>query len=152
VHAVNWSDGYLLQLFTCLKKTLRRQAQSWRSPSFGTIAWSFKGWERIFIVFSGFRRLGANRLGDPDMAEREKVIEGHRQQAIRSKRWSAGGGRVARVTGFRFVCSVFLKKHRQKPWGASSWNLLVLNLANLLNSSFNFNEGFSQRRTEAYKF
>jgi len=117
VHAVNWSDGYLLQLFTCLKKPLRRQAQSWRSPSFGTIAWSFKGWERIFIVFSGFRRLGANRLGYPDMAEREKVIEGHRQQAIRSKRWSAGGGRVARVTGLRFVCSVFLKKHRQKPWG-----------------------------------
>jgi hypothetical protein len=24
----------------------------------------------------------------PDMAEREKVMEGHRQQAIRSKRWS----------------------------------------------------------------
>jgi hypothetical protein len=26
----------------------------------------------------------------PEMAEREKVIEGHRQQAIRSKRWSTG--------------------------------------------------------------
>jgi hypothetical protein len=26
----------------------------------------------------------------PDMAEREKVMEGHRQQAIRSKRWSTG--------------------------------------------------------------
>ena len=25
-----------------------------------------------------------------DMAEREKVMEGHRQQAIRSKRWSTG--------------------------------------------------------------
>jgi hypothetical protein len=108
VHAVNWSDGYLLQLFA-FEKPLRRQAQSWRSPSFGTIAWSFKGWERIFIVFFGFRRLGANRLGYPDMAEREEVIEGHRQQAIRSKRWSAGGGRVARVAGLRFVCSVFLK-------------------------------------------
>jgi hypothetical protein len=24
------------------------------------------------------------------MAEREKVMEGHRQQAIRSKRWSTG--------------------------------------------------------------
>ena len=26
----------------------------------------------------------------PDMAERERVMEGHRQQAIRSKRWSTG--------------------------------------------------------------
>ena len=26
----------------------------------------------------------------PDMSEREKVMEGHRQQAIRSKRWSTG--------------------------------------------------------------
>jgi len=26
----------------------------------------------------------------PDMGERERVIEGHRQQAIRSKRWSTG--------------------------------------------------------------
>ena len=26
----------------------------------------------------------------PDMAEREKVMEGHRQQAIRCKRWSTG--------------------------------------------------------------
>jgi hypothetical protein len=26
----------------------------------------------------------------PDMVEREKVMEGHRQQAIRSKRWSTG--------------------------------------------------------------
>ena len=26
----------------------------------------------------------------PDMAERERVIEGHRQQAIRCKRWSTG--------------------------------------------------------------
>ncbi len=26
----------------------------------------------------------------PDVAEREKVMEGHRQQAIRSKRWSTG--------------------------------------------------------------
>jgi hypothetical protein len=26
----------------------------------------------------------------PDMAEREKVMEGHRLQAIRSKRWSTG--------------------------------------------------------------
>src|SRR6266404_8902795 len=26
----------------------------------------------------------------PDMAERERVIEGHRKQAIRSKRWSTG--------------------------------------------------------------
>ena len=26
----------------------------------------------------------------PDMAEREKVMEGHRQQALRSKRWSTG--------------------------------------------------------------
>jgi hypothetical protein len=26
----------------------------------------------------------------PDMAEREKVMEGHRKQAIRSKRWSTG--------------------------------------------------------------
>jgi hypothetical protein len=26
----------------------------------------------------------------PDMAERERVMEGHRQQAIRCKRWSTG--------------------------------------------------------------
>jgi hypothetical protein len=26
----------------------------------------------------------------PDMSEREKVMKGHRQQAIRSKRWSTG--------------------------------------------------------------
>jgi hypothetical protein len=31
-------------------------------------------------------------------------------------------------------------------------NLLVSNLVNLLNRSFNLKEGFSQRRTEAYKF
>jgi len=27
---------------------------------------------------------------DPDIAEREKIMEGHRLQAIRSKRWSTG--------------------------------------------------------------
>ena len=31
-------------------------------------------------------------------------------------------------------------------------NLLVSNLVNLLNRSFNLKEGFSQRRTEDYKF
>ena len=33
----------------------------------------------------------------PDLAEREKIIEGHRRQAITSKRWSAGLLLVAEV-------------------------------------------------------
>ena len=38
------------------------------------------------------------------------------------------------------------------PRPFSSWNLPVSNLVDLLNRSFNLKEGFSQRRTEAYKF
>ena len=56
---------YCLGVFTAIfAGLLRRTTQEWSSY------WELKSY--------------------PDMAEREKVMEGHRQQAIRSKRWSTG--------------------------------------------------------------
>ena len=57
---------YCLGIFTAIFAGLyvRRTTQEWSS------FWELKSY--------------------PDMAEREKVMEGHRRQAIRSKRWSTG--------------------------------------------------------------